>query len=134
VKGEDRSALRRWADNIKTNTCALYLASRDPAVPRAAKVIIALVIAYALSPIDLIPDFIPIIGYLDDLVLLPLGIWLAIRLVPREVWRSCKARARERVCVMPRNRWAGVVIVALWCVVLVVFLLWIWRWAGGISR
>jgi uncharacterized membrane protein YkvA (DUF1232 family) len=84
---------KRWVDTLKSNVYALYLAARDPRVPLPAKIVIGAVVAYALSPIDLIPDFIPVIGYLDDLVLLPMGIWLAQRLVPKDVWRECQAVA-----------------------------------------
>ena len=83
-------AWKKWAYSLKKNTYALYLASKDPRVPTLAKIVIGVVVAYALSPIDLIPDFIPVIGYLDDLLLLPLGIWLAIRLMPQIVWKECQ--------------------------------------------
>ena len=93
---------KKWAVSLKSNTYALYLASRDTRVPICAKIMIGLVVAYALSPIDLVPDFIPVIGYLDDLLLLPLGIWLAIRLVPQEVWKECQSLALERVTKMSK--------------------------------
>jgi len=76
---------KNWAAALKEDTYALYLASRDPRVPLVAKFIVVLVVTYALSPIDLIPDFIPVLGYLDDLLLLPLGIAPAIKLMPRDV-------------------------------------------------
>lgn len=116
-----------WANAVTRNTYALYLATRDPRVPLPAKIIIGLVVAYTLSPIDLIPDFIPIIGYLDDLLLLPLGIWLAIRLVPPEVWRECQALASKRSGNMHRSRLAAVVIVIIWLVAVAVFALWMLR-------
>jgi uncharacterized membrane protein YkvA (DUF1232 family) len=72
---------------------ALNLARRDPRVPRRAKILAALVVAYALSPIDLIPDFIPVLGYLDDLILLPLGILLVLRMIPAEILRDCRLQA-----------------------------------------
>ena len=78
-------AWKHWALALKEDTYALYLAARDPRVPRLGKLVVVLVVAYALSPIDLIPDFIPVLGYLDDLLLLPLGIALAIKLMPRDV-------------------------------------------------
>jgi uncharacterized membrane protein YkvA (DUF1232 family) len=108
---------RRRAGALKQATSALYLAARHPRTPWYAKLLAALVVAYALSPIDLIPDPIPVLGYLDDLVLLPLGIWLTLRLIPTEVWVECQARARDASgAPLPRSRVAAVVIVALWLV------------------
>lgn len=104
---------------LKQDTYALYLASRDPRVPRVAKLLIVLVVAYALSPIDLIPDFIPVLGYLDDMLLLPLGIALAIRLMPRDVWEDCKSQARAKLASeLPRNRTAAIVIATVWLALL----------------
>jgi uncharacterized membrane protein YkvA (DUF1232 family) len=119
-------AWKKWATSLRNNTYALYLASRDASVPLVAKIMIGLVVAYALSPIDLIPDFIPVIGYLDDLVLLPLGIWLAIRLVPADVWQECQASAMEQVSGLPRNRSAAAIIIILWILATVASLLWLW--------
>ncbi|MDB2705276.1 YkvA family protein [Pseudomonadota bacterium] len=89
--------LKSAARSIKADIYALYFASRDARTPWYAKWVVAVIVAYALSPIDLIPDFIPIIGYLDDLILLPLGILLAVKLVPNAVMLECKARARESI-------------------------------------
>jgi uncharacterized membrane protein YkvA (DUF1232 family) len=106
---------RRRARALKQATSALYLAARHPRTPWYAKLLAALVVGYALSPIDLIPDPIPVLGYLDDLVLLPLGIWLTLKLIPAEVWAECQARARDPSgAPLPRSRAAAVVIVALW--------------------
>ena len=77
--------LKRWARALKRDVIALWLAARDPRVPLAAKLVAGAVAAYALSPIDLIPDFIPVLGYLDDLLIVPAGIWLALRLIPAEL-------------------------------------------------
>jgi uncharacterized membrane protein YkvA (DUF1232 family) len=98
--------LRRLT-TVKINTYALYLAGRDPRVPWAARILIALVAAYALSPVDLIPDVIPVIGYLDDLLLIPLGIWLALRFVPTVVWQECRQKAARRGASSCRTRSAG---------------------------
>jgi uncharacterized membrane protein YkvA (DUF1232 family) len=125
--------LKIWANTLKKNTYALYLASRDARVPILAKVIIGLVVAYVLSPLDLIPDFIPLIGYLDDLILLPLGIWLSIRLIPQEVWHECQALAAEQISELPRNRRAAIVIVLVWFLAMVGFMLWLWQYVGGIK-
>ena len=94
---------------------ALLLAYRDPRTPWYAKAFAALVAAYALSPIDLIPDFIPVLGQLDDLLLVPLGVALAVRMIPREVLADCRARAREASARPPAGRWlAALGMAAVW--------------------
>lgn len=106
---------------LKRETLALYLAARDPRTPWHARVAVAAVAAYALSPIDLIPDFIPVLGLLDDAVLLPLGIALALRLIPPEVMAESRARAADAFAAgRPVSRSAAVAIVAIWGGVLVV--------------
>jgi uncharacterized membrane protein YkvA (DUF1232 family) len=108
-------AWKSWAAALKEDTYALYLAARDPRVPVVAKLVVVLVVAYALSPIDLIPDFIPVLGYLDDMLLVPMGIALAIKLMPGDVWEDCKSQARaELVSELPRNRTAAIVIATVW--------------------
>jgi uncharacterized membrane protein YkvA (DUF1232 family) len=105
--------LRDWARLIKRDVHALYLARRDPRVPWYAKTLAALVAGYALSPIDLIPDFIPVVGYLDDVILVPLGIMAVIRLIPPEVMaehRDMAAAAQER----PVSRVAAVAVISAW--------------------
>ena len=103
---------------LEADTYALYLASRDPRVPWPAKAVAALTVAYALSPIDLIPDFIPVIGYLDDLVLIPLGLALAIRLVPPALLAEHRAEAARRFAQGgPRSRIGGVLVMATWILV-----------------
>lgn len=118
--------LQKWAKALKANTYALYLAARDPRVPLIAKILIGIVVAYALSPIDLIPDFIPVIGYLDDLILLPLGICLAIRLIPEAVWQECQALAAKQLSELPRNRWAAFVVVLIWLLAIAASIHWAW--------
>ena len=104
---------------LEQGSRALYLAARDPRVPWYAKAIVVLVAAYAVSPIDLIPDFIPVVGYLDDPLLLPLGIALAVRLIPPDVWRDCVARAQARQAQREPRRWAAAaLVVGMWLVVL----------------
>ena len=107
------------ARELKTSADALYLAARHPRTPWYARAVAALVVAYALSPIDLIPEVIPVLGLLDDLVLLPLGFLLARRLVPAEVWEECLARAREGAGTRPRSWVAASVVVLLWIAALV---------------
>ena len=117
----------KWVSVLKQDTYALYLASRDRRVPWAAKIVLIVVAAYALSPIDLVPDFIPVFGYLDDMILLPLGIALAIKLIPDEVWEECRAEARTRLnSDLPRSRTAAIVIVTIWfaAICVVVWVIW----------
>lgn len=104
---------KRWAKTIKRDVHALYLSARDPRTPWYAKAFAIIVAAYALSPIDLIPDFIPVIGYLDDLLIVPLGIMLAIRMIPPEVMaehRLTAAAAQTR----PVSRIAAAFFIAIW--------------------
>lgn len=125
--------MKRWAATLKSNTYALYLASRNPEVPLLAKILIALVVAYALSPIDLIPDFIPVIGYLDDLLILPVGIWLAIKSIPDNIWQQCLQDAAVQSQLLPKNTYAGFVIAAIWIISLIVCLVWIWPWLSALD-
>ena len=114
-----------WARGIKRDVVALYFAARDPRVPWYAKAVAAAVAAYALSPIDLIPDFIPIVGYVDELFVLPLGIMLAVRLIPPDIMAEHRASALAAEG-KPLSRVAAVVIVAIWLatIVLVGWLVW----------
>jgi uncharacterized membrane protein YkvA (DUF1232 family) len=103
----------------------------DPRVPWHAKVVALAVAAYALSPIDLIPDFIPVLGYLDDVLLLPLGVWLVLKLVPADVMAECRAEADQRIeewRAAPRSRLAAVLIVSLWLAGLALLSWLAWRW------
>ena len=107
--------LKQWARAIKRDVHALYLASCDPRVPWHAKVMAAVVAGYALSPIDLIPDFIPILGLLDDLVLVPLGILLVIRLIPPELMAEHRAAATAAAAAKPPLSWrAAAIVIGLW--------------------
>ena len=124
------SSLKDWARAIKRDVHALYLASRDPRVPWYAKALALVVAGYALSPIDLIPDFIPVLGYLDDVILVPLGVLLVIRLIPPEVMaehRNLAAAAQER----PVSRGAAVAIAFIWvgCAILCGWL--VYRYLDG---
>lgn len=119
--------LKRFAREMKLQLQVLYLASRDPRTPLVAKLVLIAVVAYALSPIDLIPDFIPVLGYLDDLILLPLGIWLAIRLVPPELWRELRTRAETEPLSLPKNRGGAAFVIACWLVALALVGYWLWR-------
>ena len=109
--------LRQWARALKRQTMTLWFCYRHPETPWLPKWIAIVVVAYALSPIDLIPDFIPVLGYLDDVILLPLGIWLALRLMPPAVRAECEAKAQqwqENDGQRPVNTVAAVLIVLVW--------------------
>ena len=110
--------LKQHARQIKQETNALYLAYYDVRTPWYVRGFVLLVVAYALSPIDLIPDFIPVIGYLDDIILLPLGIMIAIRLVPPQVMVECRERARTTLSVNRSVRWSGgLIVLFVWAIV-----------------
>ncbi len=117
---------KQKARALKRQVLALYFAYRDPRTPWYAKGFAALVVAYAFSPIDLIPDFIPVLGYLDDLVIVPLGVWLALKMVPPQVMADCQAKA-EAGLGQAKNRFKfmAIIIVALWLLVLGLIVLWI---------
>lgn len=120
-------AIETWklqAKRLKLEVYALYLAYNDPRVPWYARVFAACVVGYAFSPIDLIPDPIPILGYLDDLVLVPLGVLLARRMIPDAVLADCRERAKE-LAEKPTNWVAAAVIIAIWLVLAVAVTLWL---------
>ena len=109
------ATFKRRAGQLKTESYALYLAYRDPRVPWHARAFAACVAAYAFSPIDLIPDPIPVLGYLDDLVLIPLGVALALRMIPPPVMAECRARAQAELAAGKRVNWvAAAVIIVIW--------------------
>jgi len=106
--------LRRGAGQLKAEVFSLYWALRDPRTPWYAKAIGVLVVAYAFSPLDLIPDFIPVLGYLDDALLLPLGLWLTLRLIPPAVLAESRAKAQTELHSPPTNWAAAALIVVIW--------------------
>lgn len=118
--------VRTWARSMKRDVVALYLAARDPRVPWYAKALALVVGAYALSPIDLIPDFIPILGYLDDIVIVPVGIALVRRLIPDDVLAEHRLAA-ERLSDRPVSKTAAFVIIVIWIATLVLTVGWLWR-------
>jgi len=113
--------------SLKADTYALYLAYRDPSTPWYAKAWAALVVAYAFSPIDLIPDFIPVLGYLDDLLLVPLGIFLALKLIPAEIMAESRDKAKA-AHEIPVNWWTGALILLVWLVLAGLGIMWIVRY------
>lgn len=117
---------KRWARGLKIETYALYLAYRDPRVPWYARLFAAGVVAYAFSPIDLIPDPIPVLGYLDDLILIPLGVALALRMIPPSVLAECRQQARTAMAEgKPTNWLAAGVIIALWLLLAAWVIVWL---------
>ncbi len=113
--------LRQKAKELKVELLALWFACRDPRTPWYAKLWASLVVGYAFSPIDLIPDFIPVLGYLDDIILLPMGIFVAIRLIPDEVLLTSRAKAREwfeQRKAKPKNWLVAMLIILLWVILL----------------
>jgi len=119
--------LKERARLLKAETFALYLATRHPETPWYARLLVAGVVAYALSPIDLIPDFVPVLGYLDDLILIPMGITLAVRMIPTPVLAECRARAKVIMANgNPVSRTAGVVIVVIWLVLAALCIAWVY--------
>jgi len=107
--------IRQKAGDLKKETCALYLAYQDPRVPWYAKAVAAATVAYAVSPIDLIPDFIPVLGLLDDLLIVPLGIALSVKLIPSEILVECRQKAHQKLNgTSSLGRKAAVVVVLTW--------------------
>ncbi|MGG0239950.1 YkvA family protein [Bacillus rhizoplanae] len=112
--------MKKWAKNLKTQLLVLYLAYRDERVPWYAKLFTMLVVAYAFSPIDLIPDFIPILGYLDDLILVPLGVYWALKLIPEEVIEDCKRKIEGQSSMnKPKNWITGFLIISIWLIIFI---------------
>ena len=107
--------LQNWARELKRDVIALYFAVRHTRTPWYAKVAAAIVVGYALSPIDLIPDFVPVLGYLDDVILVPLGIALVIKLMPDDLLENCRQEALQNPpSIRPKNQVAALIIVLLW--------------------
>ena len=121
--------LKRWARKLKKDGLTLWFCCRHRNMPLLPKLLALLVVGYFLSPIDLIPDFIPVLGYLDDLILLPIAIYFILKLVPRPVLTECRAIAEDWIAQkkpLPKSKTAAVVIVVLWMV-----LLWaLWKYWG----
>lgn len=106
-------AVRTWARRIKRDGLMLWFACRDPRTPTWLKALAFFVVAYLLSPIDLVPDFIPVLGYLDDVILLPMLIWLALRYLPTDVALDCRQQAEDWMAARKAKpvSWAGIVLV-----------------------
>ena len=112
--------MKAWAKNLKRQIFILYYAYKDANTPLYAKIFTACVVAYAFSPIDLIPDFIPILGYLDDVILLPIGIFFALKMIPQDILSDCEAKAEEMMKNgKPKNWIVGTIIVLIWVLIII---------------
>ncbi len=128
--------LKSWkakSKQLKTEMVALYLASKHPRTPWYAKVLAAVIIGYALSPIDLIPDFIPVVGYLDDLIIVPAGIALLIKIIPGDVLEECRSKAQSDLSKKKSRYWvAAIIIVLIWLLAIYLILRLVLRLAKNV--
>jgi len=125
-----RERLNDWAKGLKRDVVALWLAARDPRVPWYAKLLAAIVAAYALSPLDLIPDFIPILGYLDDLLIVPVGIWATVKLIPKPLMAELRLKAMEQR--EPTSKVGMAIVIFLWLAA-IALTVWLVRSTNGAS-
>lgn len=123
------SRLRNSARALKRQSLVVYYAARDPRTPWFPRLLALAIAAYALSPIDLIPDFIPVLGYLDDVIIVPLGLWLVLRMIPADVIADSHAKA-EAASERPVSRAMAVAIIAIWAIALAMIAVWAWRAFG----
>jgi len=128
----------RWLRGVNAARLATYLIAlwklvRHPGAPRLARLVALLVLAYAVSPIDLIPDFIPVLGQLDDLILIPAGVALVVRLTPKPVWEAKMREAEAQTEALPRMWWGALLVAAVWLALLGAFVWWLvgTAWSGG---
>lgn len=124
------AVIKKWSGRIKRDVVVLWFARKHPETPFVAKVICVVAVLYVLSPIDLIPDFIPVLGYLDDIVLVPALIWLVLRMLPSHVLMQCRQQAddlMQRYGAKPKSYAGAVLVVLIWCVLAYVC----WRWLAG---
>jgi len=120
--------LKAWARQLKSQIFVLYLACKDSRTPWFAKLFAVCVVAYAFSPIDLIPDFIPVLGYLDDVILVPLGVIISLRMIPETVIAECKIKAEELMSKeKPKNWVVGILIVCVWILALILISIIVYR-------
>ena len=126
MRKEFIAAWKRWAKGLKVEVYAIYLAYQDPRVPWYARVFAACVVGYAFSPIDLIPDPIPVLGYLDDIILIPIGVSFARHLIPADVMMECRAEAEKTLKHLRPKLWAAaIVVIVTWLVILGLVAWWI---------
>lgn len=131
MSGRDGTRLRPTAiARLRVHLVALWMLLRHPQTPRPVKWLAIVVIAYAVSPIDLIPDFIPVIGLLDDVIIVPLGIALVVRLTPRPLWEQMLREAQASSVKLPALRWGAALVVLVWLLLLGLLVAWLVRRAG----
>jgi len=123
------SALKAWARALKRDVVAVWIAARDRRTPMSARILAGCIAAYALSPIDLIPDFIPVLGYLDDLLIVPAGLWLVVRLIPARLMAEYRARAVSED--RPRSRIGAAAVIAVWVLGAALSALLFWNRGGA---
>lgn len=122
--------LKAWAARLKHDLKTVWLAARDPRVPAFAKILAGVVVAYALSPVDLIPDFIPVLGYLDDLVLVPLGILAVLAMIPRDVLAELRERAIGQEADHPIGLLGATLVVGAWLALATGLVWWLWPYVN----
>jgi len=113
-------ALKEWVNRLKRDTVALWFACRDRRTPWGVRIFGFLIVAYALSPIDLIPDFIPVVGYLDELILIPAGLWVLLRLIPEQILSDCRCKAGEWLAsgsARPRSSLGAAMVIVIWIMI-----------------
>lgn len=113
-----------WVNKLKQQTLALYFCCQDSRCPGVLKLLALFIVAYALNPLDLIPDFIPVIGLLDDLILLPFGVWLVIKLIPNDIWEACLTKA-DTATSLPRFHWMSAIIIVIWLTMTGLIFIWL---------
>jgi uncharacterized membrane protein YkvA (DUF1232 family) len=133
-RGWASAAWARWKQRVKQlklETWTVYLAYRDPRTPWYARLFAVFVVGYALSPIDLVPDFVPVLGYLDDLILVPLGLALALKMIPQTVLDECREKARLELGQSKLSSWqAGALVILTWLLLGLVAVVLVVRWVG----
>ena len=125
------ASFKARAAELKREVLAIYLAAKHPRTPWYAKALLVAIVAYVLSPIDLIPDFIPVLGLLDDAIIVPLGIALAVRLTPAPLWQQILREAEASPLRLPRSWWGLALIAAIWVTLLALIVWALWRWGAG---
>ena len=113
-------ALKEWVNRLKRDTVALWFACRDRRTPWGVRIFGFLIVAYALSPIDLIPDFIPVVGYLDELILIPAGLWVLLRLIPQQILSECRCKAGEWLAsgsARPHSSLGAAMVIVIWIMI-----------------
>ena len=116
----DMNKIKKYLKKLKNYLCVIYFAYRDPEMPLFPKIFAAILMGYAASPIDLIPDFIPVLGYLDDLIILSIGAFILLRIIPKDILQKAKEKAEQHTpCLEKKNWFVGALIVLLWLFIII---------------